>query len=71
MRRLMVVLLAFFLYAFGGCSDTRARELYETAQFEELQNNRSHATQLYRELIEKYPETEYGKKAGERLEAMK
>lgn len=71
MKRNIIVLLVYVIFAFGGCSDRRAQELYETAQFEELQNNRPHATELYREILEKYPDSEYGKKARERLEAMK
>lgn len=71
MKRLISVFFIALLWMLPGCSDRRAQELYETAQLEELQNNRPHAAQLYRELIEKYPETEYGRKAKERLEALK
>jgi TolA-binding protein len=51
----------------SGCSGNRAAELFETAQFEEVQNNQEHAKQLYSEIIAKYPESEYAKKAKERL----
>ena len=45
-------------------------EIYEIAQFEELQKNQEHARKLYQEIIEKYPKSEYAKKAAERLAAM-
>ena len=35
-----------------------------------LQNNREHATKLYQEIIEKYPESDYAKRAKERLSAL-
>ena len=50
-----------------GCSGNKAAELYETAGFEELQNNKAHALQLYQEIIEKYPDSDYAKKAEERI----
>lgn len=55
---------------FCACNSENAKELFETAKFEELQNNREHAKELYQEVIEKYPESEYAKKAGERLNAL-
>jgi outer membrane protein assembly factor BamD (BamD/ComL family) len=63
----MIVIPVFF----SGCSDNKAEEFFETAQFEELQNNREHAIQLYEEIIEKYPESEYAKKAQDRLLTLK
>ena len=54
-----------------ACSGKKAKEMYETAQFEELQKNYVHARQLYREIIKKYPESEYSKKASDRLDALK
>ena len=51
----------------SGCSD-KAAGLYDVAQFEELQKNKKHATELYEEIIKKYPDSEYAKKAkGETL----
>lgn len=64
MRKILVLLcLAFTLAA---CSD-RAEELYETARFEEQQFNRAHAGKLYREIIEKFPDSPYAARAQERL----
>ena len=37
-----------------GCSD-KAKELFETAAFEEAQSNYPHAKQLYEELVRLYP----------------
>ena len=62
-------LLRFALLAslfFAGCSGG-AEELFETAQFEELQKNRPHAIQLYREIVEKHPKSPYAVTAQERL----
>ena len=49
----------------------KAKEIYEIAQFEELQKNQKHAKQLYEEIIEKYPKTDYARKANERLSVLK
>ena len=54
----------------SGCSDQKAKEKYETAQFEELQKNYVHAKTLYQEIIEKYPESEFAKEASQRLKAL-
>jgi TolA-binding protein len=64
MRKLLVLLCLSL--ALAGCSD-RAEELYETAGFEEQQFNREHAGKLYREIIEKYPDSPYADRAKERL----
>lgn len=50
-----------------GCSENKSGELYDTAGFEELQNNKDHALQLYQEIIEKYLDSNYAKKAEERI----
>ena len=62
---IIVVLSVFF-----GCAD-KAKEKYETAQFEELQTNFTHAKKLYKSIIENYPESEYAGKASDRLEIIK
>lgn len=51
----------------AGCSGDSAEELFKTAQFEELQNNREHAEQLYNKIIQKHPDSEYAARAKERL----
>ena len=45
--------------------------MYDTAKFEELQNNKEHARELYEEIVKKYPKSEYAKKAEERLGELK
>ncbi|MBI5641507.1 MAG: hypothetical protein HZA17_13890 [Nitrospirae bacterium] len=67
MRRFILVLFVAGFFAFGGCSGSKAPELYETANFEELQHNREHAKKLYEEIIKKFPDSEYAQKAKDRL----
>ena len=64
------VLCLLFL---SGCSNdgAKAEELFETAQFEELQKNQEHASELYKDIIEKYPDTKFAEKAKIRLAALK
>ena len=67
-------LLIFFLilyFILPGCSGNKAAELYDTAGFEELQNNREHALRLYKEIIEKYPDSDYAGKAEERISQLR
>ena len=49
-----------------GCGD-KAKDLYDTAQFEEKQFNKPHATQLYRQIIEEFPNSPYANQAKSRL----
>jgi TolA-binding protein len=71
MKRTILVFMMAFALAFSGCSEKKAKELFETAQFEELQKNQVHAKQLYEEIINEYPKTDYAKKAEERLSVLK
>jgi outer membrane protein assembly factor BamD (BamD/ComL family) len=64
----LTILLAIVLAA---CSGQKASELYDTAKFEELQNNREHAIQLYEQIIVRYPSSDYAVKAKERLDVLK
>jgi len=67
------VILAFlFVIALGllGCTEDGAKEMFETAQFEEQQNNQVHAKQLYEAIIKDYPNSEYAKEASERLDQL-
>lgn len=43
--------ILLFILLLSGCSGGKAAELYETAGFEELQNNREHAIKLYQEIM--------------------
>lgn len=51
----------------SGCSGDKAKELLETAQFEERQMNVSHAKQLYEEVIRLYPSSPQAETAKQRL----
>ena len=70
MRRAILISMMIFVIALSGCSGKKAEELYEIAQFEELQKNQAHARQLYQEIINEYPKSEYAKKAADRLSAL-
>jgi outer membrane protein assembly factor BamD (BamD/ComL family) len=56
------------VFLISACSGSGGKELFETAK---LQNNPQHATELYEEILKKYPKSEYAKKAEERLNALK
>jgi hypothetical protein len=71
MKHSILILLLLFAFVLPGCSGDKAAELYNTAGFEELQNNREHALKLYEEIVEKYPDSEYAQKAEERIEEIK
>lgn len=64
--RAAALLLALVLAACGG----GAGELYETAQFEELQRNYRHARELYQKILTDYPDAPEAAKARERLAAI-
>jgi outer membrane protein assembly factor BamD (BamD/ComL family) len=49
-----------------GCGD-KAKDLYDTAQLEEKQFNKPHATKLYRQIIEEYRGSPYANQAKTRL----
>ena len=54
-----------------ACSGSGAKDLYETAKFEELQNNHRHALQLYEEIVRDYPASEFAKKSEGRILKLK
>ena len=60
------VLLALFLAA---CGDSAAKML-ETAKFEELQRNTTHARELYQEILRSHPNSPEAAIAKERLSAL-
>ena len=63
----MIVLGMVLLGLVAACTSDKSKELFETAQFEEKQNNQEHAKQLYQEIITKYPKSPLAKQAEERL----
>lgn len=59
-------LAAWLLLLVTSCGD-KAKDLFDTAQLEEKQNNRPHAVQLYRQIVEAYPDSPYANQAKTRL----
>ncbi len=66
----MAFCLCLFVLGMVGCSED-PKQMFETAQFEELQNNHSHARELYEQIIQADPNSDLAKKAKERLAALK
>lgn len=54
-----------------GCSGDKAKELLETAEFEERQMNLPHAKQLYDDVIRLYPSSKQAEIARARLAQLK
>jgi outer membrane protein assembly factor BamD (BamD/ComL family) len=63
MRRFLAGCLVLLLV---GCGDN-AKDLCDTAQLEEKQFNKPHATKLYRQIVEEYPDSPYANQAKTRL----
>ncbi len=66
----MGFILCLLVLGVVGCGEN-PKQMFETAQFEELQNNHSHARELYEQIIQADPDTDLAKKARERLAALK
>lgn len=65
----------FFAFSFlilTACANPegKSQQLYETAQFEEQQNNFKHAKKLYEEITRDYPTTSFAPKAKDRLKEL-
>ncbi len=69
-KLLLSAIVACLLAGTFACSDS-AKTMYESARFEELQHNPEHAAELYEEIVNKYPESDYAAKAGQRLKAIR
>ena len=66
MRRFLAACLLPLLV---GCGD-KAKDLYDTAQFEETRNNGPHAAKLYRQIVEEHPDSPYADQAKTGLAAL-
>ena len=53
-----------------SCSGDKAKEMLETAQFEERQMNLPHAKQLYEDIVRLYPTSKEAETARARLAAL-
>ncbi len=71
MKKITLLLAAAVLVALAGCAGEKGKEQFDTAQFEEKQNNRDHAIQLYEEIVRKYPDSPFAAKSRERLSVLK
>jgi len=73
LKPVRVFLAAASLFGILACSGDagKAKELFETAQFEELQKNIDHARKLYEDILRSYPKTEYAKRAEARLSELR
>ena len=66
-----LIFCAFFSVLLLSCSGNKAKELLETAEFEERQMNLPHAKQLYEDVIRLYPTSKEAAAAQTRLAALK
>ncbi len=67
LRVLIVVFAVVFSLAVSACTGNQAEDLFKTAEFEELQNNRDHAKKLYEDILKRYPQSGYAQKAEAKL----
>ncbi len=63
-------ILFFLIFILAACG-SGPEELFETAEFELLQTNYPHASQLYQEIITKHPDSEFAATARQRLAEIK
>ncbi len=70
MRHWIHIGAVVFCVALAACSGDKAKELLETAEFEERQQNAAHAKQLYEELVRLYPSSPQAEFARTRLEKL-
>lgn len=66
-----LVLCVLFSVLLLSCSGDKAKDLLETAEFEERQMNLPHAKQLYEDVIRLYPASKEAETARARLAALK
>ena len=71
MKLFILSLMILFSVSVSGCSGDKAKDLMDTALLEEKQHNPDHAKQLYREIIQKYPESPFAGDAKKRLSDLK
>jgi TolA-binding protein len=69
MKTVRVLLCATIVALTLSCSGDKAKEMLETAEFEERQHNDAHAKQLYEDVIRLYPSSKEADTARARLAA--
>ena len=67
MNKIFEWIMLILLLMGAACGPDKAAQLLETAQFEERQNNRTHARELYEEILRKYPDSPAAPTARARL----
>ena len=67
---ILLVMVGLLFTLTIGCGGESPESLYDTAQFEEKQMNKAHATQLYEQIIREHPDSEWAEKAKVRLEEL-
>jgi len=70
MKSLSALLLILFCTVLWSCSSDKAKEMLETAQFEERQMNLPHAKQIYEDIVRLYPSSKEAETAKARLAAL-
>ncbi|OKY73906.1 MAG: hypothetical protein BM485_16675 [Desulfobulbaceae bacterium DB1] len=63
----MIKKIVFLVFLFLAACGSSPKELFETAELELLQTNYPHASMLYREIIDKHPDSEFAGSARRRL----
>jgi len=67
----IVLIMIGLLFALKvGCGGESSESLFGTAQFEEKQTNFAHAKELYQRIISEHPDSEWAKRAKERVEEL-
>lgn len=67
MNRTFGWIILILLLTGSACGPDQAAQLLETAQFEERQNNKTHAKELYEDILRRYPDSPAAKTARTRL----
>ena len=70
MPRWFVIAVLILGLALTACSGDKPKELLETAELEERQNNVVHAKQLYEDLVRLYPASSQAETARARLASL-
>jgi len=70
MKRWVLIFGVVISLACTACTGDKAKEMLETAEFEERQMNVPHAKQLYEDVIRLYPTSKEAETARARLAAL-